>query len=44
MKVWHSIQLSWSEQDLVKEGAQAVGGYGVPGEWVDYPYGRPLRD
>lgn len=27
----------------VKEGAQAVAGDGAPGEWVDYPYGRPLR-
>lgn len=26
----------------VKQGAQAVAGDGVPGEWVDYPYGRPL--
>jgi hypothetical protein len=28
----------------VKDGATAVAGDGVPGEWVDYPYGRPLRD
>ena len=28
----------------VKRGAEAVAGDGVPGEWVDYPYGRPLRD
>jgi hypothetical protein len=28
-----------------KRGAQAVAGDdGVPGQWVDYPYGRPLRD
>lgn len=26
----------------VKQGAQAVAGDGVPGKWVDYPYGRPL--
>lgn len=23
-------------------GAEAVAGDGVPGDWVDYPYGRPL--
>ncbi|WP_155846942.1 hypothetical protein [Arthrobacter sp. 131MFCol6.1] len=28
----------------VVRGAEAVAGDGVPGEWVDYPYGRPLRD
>ena len=28
----------------VKRGAQAVAGDGVPGEWVDYPCGRPLRE
>src|SRR3954452_17030779 len=28
----------------VKKGVQAVAGDGVPGEWVDYPYGRPLSD
>lgn len=26
----------------VKQGAEAVAGDGVPGEWVDYPYGRPI--
>jgi hypothetical protein len=28
----------------VMKGAQAVVGEGVPGQWVDYPYGRPLSD
>ena len=28
----------------VKHGAMAVAGDGAPGKWVDYPYGRPLRD
>jgi hypothetical protein len=28
----------------VMRGAEAVAGDGVPGEWVDYPYGRPLGD
>ena len=28
----------------VMRGAEAVAGDGVPGEWVDYPYGRPLHD
>lgn len=28
----------------VLKGAQAVAGDGVPGQWVDYPYGRPLSD
>jgi hypothetical protein len=28
----------------VKHGAMAVAGDGAPGEWVDYPYGRPLHD
>jgi hypothetical protein len=28
----------------VMHGAEAVAGDGVPGEWVDYPYGRPLHD
>jgi hypothetical protein len=28
----------------VMHGVEAVAGDGVPGEWVDYPYGRPLRD
>jgi hypothetical protein len=26
----------------VMRGAKAVAGDCVPGEWVDYPYGRPL--
>jgi hypothetical protein len=33
-----------ADYHTVKEGAQAVAGDGAPGEWVDYPYGRPLRD
>ena len=28
----------------VVRGAEAVAGDGIPGEWVDHPYGRPLRD
>lgn len=28
----------------VMRGAEAVAGDGVPGKWVDYPYGRPLAD
>lgn len=28
----------------VMHGAEAAAGNGVPGEWVDYPYGRPPRD
>ncbi|UIK88037.1 hypothetical protein [Arthrobacter polaris] len=27
----------------VMQGARAVAGEGVPGQWVDYPYGRPVR-
>jgi hypothetical protein len=28
----------------VMKGARAVAGDGVPGKWVDYPYGRRLSD
>ena len=28
----------------VMRGAEAVAGDGVPGQWVDYPYGRLLGD
>lgn len=28
----------------VMRGVEALAGDGVPGEWVDYPYGRPVRD
>ncbi|MHA7263944.1 hypothetical protein ACX80W_12160 [Arthrobacter sp. TMN-37] len=27
---------------MVMNGAEAVAGDGIPGPWVDYPYGRPL--
>ncbi|TFC45994.1 MULTISPECIES: hypothetical protein [Cryobacterium] len=33
-----------ADYHTVVDGAKAVAGDGVPGEWVDYPYGRPLRD
>ena len=28
----------------VMHGAEAVAGDGVPGKWVDYPYGHTLAD
>jgi hypothetical protein len=33
-----------ADYHTVVRGAESVAGEGVPGEWVDYPYGRPLRD
>ena len=30
-----------ADYHAVKNGAQNVAGDGVPGPWVDYPYGRP---
>lgn len=32
-----------ADYQAVKTGARAVAGDGVPGQWVDYPYGRPLN-
>lgn len=31
-----------ADYHTVRNGARAVAGDGVPGPWVDYPYGRPV--
>lgn len=33
-----------AEYRAVMNGARAMAGNGVPGQWVDYPYGRPVGD
>ena len=51
-KVQHDVNLDAvlqgarypADYHTVKDGAKAVAGHGIPGEWVDYPYGRPVRD
>lgn len=42
-KVLHGSRFP-ADYHAALNGARAVAGDGSPGQWVDYPYGRPLTN